>query len=82
MPTLSPRSSWSTVWSSLYAVCYPQPDGHSSLLVPLRPLAGIVLPVAMSIAYVLSTTKVVPPFPLVLRVTTPWSSLVASLGTQ
>ena len=54
MLTLSPRSCW----SSLYAI---RSLTASSLLVLPLPPVGTVLPVAMLIAYVLSTMKVVRP---------------------
>ena len=57
MPTLSPRSYCSRI-PSLYATLSLTAN---SLLVLPRPLVGTVLPVAVLIAYVLSTMKVVRP---------------------
>ena len=52
MPTLSPRSNCSSLYATLSLTA-------NSLLVLPRPLVGTVLPVAVLIAYVLSTMKVV-----------------------
>ena len=77
MPTLSPRSYWSSLYATLSLTA-------NSLLVLPRPLIGTVLPVAVLIAYVLSTMKVVhagpdsPPWDLQLR----WDSPSYALGAS